>query len=243
MYSIFPFTLFGKIFWSSSVLQVFLNQIWFVQILVCLCFCFKYKRYWPQKNTKYNIYIKQIHFYFFVLSLLYIYEIFELKTFYLIFEKFLHHVLAILLFVVTYLKPQIISVLYLIPYLIHSIYWLKYGFDTDLVLLIYNISILVCSVIIMIKSYNRRVKTYSLRVLLLSGLLYNVNIFGAWYGYDVKILNLDMNKCFKSMAVSIVTSLPFYFYLVYVNMERKLILSDSIHKEIDRMHKPLLIEV
>lgn len=218
MKSIFPIGIFGVTFLSVTELQAFLNKIWFVQILICLCCCIKYKRYWPEYNKKYDAFIMQIYSYLFLSSVLYIIETFEEQLLFTSFDLFLHHIFAIMLFHVTYLKPHIISVCFLTPFLIHSLCWIP-GFNTDFVLIIYNISVLIVSVIMMNKSYNKHVKVYSLRALILCGLLYNTNIYSGYYGYNVEILNLDIEKCFKSLAVSLITSVPYYSYLVYVNID------------------------
>jgi hypothetical protein len=114
-------------------------------------------------------------------------------------------------------------VAFLTPFLKHSIYWLEHKVITkysDELLLLYNLSLLTNSVFIMYTTYNRTVKLYSLRVLLLSGLLYNVNIFGDRYGYYVEIFNLDYKKAINALWFSLATSSPLYAYLIYVNYEK-----------------------
>ena len=151
---------------------------------------------------------------------MYLAEILLSNTFFIMFERFAHHVVAILLFYVCYLKSTIISVSFLTPILIHSIYWVDFTREYSIELLFfYNLSILVNSIIIMLTTYNRTTKLYSLRVLILSGLLYNVNIFGDRYGYFVNLFELDYEKAKRALFFSLSTSSPLYIYLVYVNFE------------------------
>jgi len=200
------------------------NIIWVIQIFIAWLYCIKIKRFVPtQANAKISIIIKQFLAYLFTNAIIYILEMLFSNTFFTMFERFAHHVVAIILFYVCYLKQNIISVAFLTPFLIHSIYWLEHNVITKYsneLLLLYNLSLLTNSVFIMYTTYNRTVKLYSLRVLILSGLLYNVNIFGDRYHYNVEIFNLDYKKAKDSLWFSLATSTPLYSYLIYVNYEK-----------------------
>ena len=198
------------------------NQVWVIQIFIAWVYCIKIRRFLPEKpNAKISIFIKQFYIYLLTSSIVYLVEILLSNTFFRMFERFAHHVVAIILFYVCYLKSTIISVAFLTPILIHSIYWLRFTKEySDELLLIYNLSILVNSIIIMMTTYNRTNKLYSLRVLILSGLLYNVNIFGKRYEYFVNLFELDYEKAKSALFFSFATSSPLYFYLIYVNYEK-----------------------
>jgi hypothetical protein len=199
-----------------------LNKVWFLQILIAWLYCIKIRRFVPvQANAKNSIFIKQFYIYLFNNSLAYFVEVLFSNAFFILFERFAHHVISALLFYVSYLKPNIISVAYLTPFLLHSIYLLELSYQyTDEILFVYNLSILVCSAIMMYATYNRRIKFHSLRVLILSGLLFNVNLFGKNYGYYVNLFELDYKKAASSFMFSLALSSPFYFYLVHVNYEK-----------------------
>ena len=199
-----------------------LNKIWVIQIFIAWLYCIKIRRFLPTlTNARISILIKQFYIYLLTNSAVYFVEMLFSNTFYIMFERFGHHVVAILLFYVCYLKPTIISVAFLTPIFIHSIYWLdftnKYSHE---LLFLYNSSILVNSIVIMLTTYNRTTKLYSLRVLILSGLLYNFNIFGEKYNYYVNLFELDYEKAKSALFFSLSTSSPLYFYLIYVNYEK-----------------------
>ena len=232
LYKYLPEELLGKDNNSNEIIDVFAisnfnqilrncNQVWVIQIFMAWLYCIKIRRFLPAKpNTKSSIFIKQFYIYLLTSSIVYLAEILLSNTFFIMFERFAHHVVAILLFYVCYLKSTIISVSFLTPILIHSIYWVDFTREySNELLFFYNLSILVNSIIIMLTTYNRTTKLYSLRVLILSGLLYNVNIFGDRYGYFVNLFELDYEKAKRALFFSLSTSSPLYIYLVYVNFE------------------------
>ena len=199
-----------------------LNKIWVIQIFIAWLYCIKIRRFLPaQTNARISIFIKQFYIYLLTCSIVYFTEMLFSDTFYFLFERFAHHVVAILLFYSCYLKPTIISFCFLTPILLHSIYWLEIArIYASRLLVFYNLSILINSFIIMLTTYNRTTKLYSLRVLILSGLLLNVNMFGARYGFSVNLFELDYEKAKESLIFSLTTSSPLYFYLIYVNYEK-----------------------
>ena len=106
-----------------------------------------------------------------------------------------------MLFYVCYSKPNNICVAFLTALLIHSIYWLEFisEYYGNQILVIYNLTVLTNVIITVFKTYNRTVKLSSLGGLILSGLIYNVNVFGYMYGYNVNLFNLDYQKATKSL--------------------------------------------
>lgn len=198
------------------------NNIWFIQTLIALLYCIRIRRFVPtQPNAKISIFIKQYLICLITNSIVYLGEILLSNTFFTKFERFAHHVVAISLFYLTCLRPNIICVCILSTGFFHSLYWFDFTLEYKFhILFIYNLSLLVNSVIIMWTTYNRTVKLYSLKVLILTGLLYNINIFGDQYGYFVNLLELDFEKAKSSLIFSLSTSSPFYFYLIYVNWEK-----------------------
>ena len=93
--------------------------------------------------------------------------------------------------------------------------------SNEFVLMIYNLTLLLSCFVGIWKTYNTKVKLCSLRILIITGLLFNVNIFGYMYDYYVNIFDLDLRKAFVSIFISILTSLPYYFYLFYVYYKTK----------------------
>jgi hypothetical protein len=217
MFNNLPVEIFGHRFYSFEELLKLFNNIWIIQITICFCYCIRTKRYFPAFNLKINIFIKQLYVYFIVKSIIYGLQILFTDTFYFRLEIFLHHLLAISLFIFTYCNPLIISVCYLFPFLVHSIYWCYSGSYSDELLIIYNFTLLICPILISLKTYNRRVKIASIKILISAILLFNVNIVGHFYNYNIQIFKLNTDKLFKSIVMSLMFSVPFYFYLFYLN--------------------------
>ena len=205
-----------------DIILINFNQIWVIQIFIAWLYCIKRRRFVPVKvNSNTSIFIKQLFFYLFTSSIVYLAEMLLSNTFFGMFERFAHHVVAILLFYMCYLRPNILCFWLLTPVLIHSIYWLEFTNDySNELLFIYNLSLFSSAIIIMVTTYNRTVKLCRLRALIVSGLLYNVNIFGHRYGYFVNLFELDYKKAMSALLFSLSTSLPFYMYLIYVNYEK-----------------------
>lgn len=222
MYTILPLEIFGLSFYSFDELLKFFNNAWLIQIAVCFYYCIKTKQYFPTLNLKSNIFINQIYVYFLMKSIIYVSQIIFTESYYFRFEDFLHHIAAISLFLQSYFNPNVISACYLFPFLVHSIYWSYSGSYSDQLLAIYNMTLLICTTLITIKSYNTKKKIVGIKILITSALLFNVNLVGYFYGYNIRIFELDTEKFFESIMLSLFVSLPYYFYLVYVNFELKL---------------------
>ena len=193
------------------------NMIWIVQISLAWLYCIKKRKFSPvsPQNERNSIFINQFFAYFFSKSIIYLTEILFSNIFLIRFERFAHHVVSFLIFFVCYREPNILSVMILTPFLLHSIRWLPIGCENEF-LYIYNISILVVLILMMRTSYNRRVRLHSIRAFV-PVLMYNVNAFGFAYGYYVNIFDLDYEKAVYSFCFSLVTSSPVYIYLICVN--------------------------
>ncbi len=76
----------------------------------------------------------------------------------------------------------------------------------DEMLVLYNLSVLTSSILVLYTTYNRTFKLFSFKVMILPGLLYNVYIFGHKYGYFVEIFNLDYKKAMNALHFSLATS-------------------------------------
>lgn len=215
-----PFEVFGKKFQTYDEILLFFNKIWIVQISISLFYCLKKSLYLPRKESVNSYFLYQLYSYFALKSLIYLAEILFTQVFYEQLERFLHHVFAILIFLVTILQPNIISVFYLIPYLIHAIYWIEDLEFPDIILAAYNLSLLLSLSIIISKTYNKKKKIINLKFILSTSFLFNVNLFGYYYGYNVNLNNLNIKLFFSSIIKSFLTSTPFYFYLVIVNINK-----------------------
>ena len=140
------------------------------------------------------------------------------NVFFIRFERFAHHVVSYFSVLVCYQEPNIFCVMYIAPLFLNSLHWLPIGLQNEF-LYIYNVSIIIFSILTFYTSYNRRVKLLSARIFIVSGLLYNVNVFGYAYGFRVNIFDLNYEKAVYSFWFSLVTSSPLYGYLIYINCD------------------------
>ena len=202
------------------------NMIWIVQIFFAWFYCLKNRRFLPApaSNDRSSIFIKQFYTYLFAKSLLYLLEMIISGIFFIRFERFAHHAVSFLVFYVCYQEPNILCAMLLTPFLFHSIRWLPIGLESEF-LYIYNISIIAILILMMYSTYSRNL--HSIRIFIVSGLLYNVNVFGFAYGYHVKIFDLNYEKAVYSFWFSFLTSLPLYANLVYVNFGNKKFFSEK----------------
>lgn len=213
-----PIEVFGKKFQTYNQILLFFNKIWIIQISLGIFYCLKNSIYLP-RNVRINSYfIFQLYSYFGLKSIIYLAELIFSKVFYDQLERFLHHIFAILIFITSILEPNVFSVFYLLPYFIHSIYWIEELGFPDTILGTYNISLLLSLSIIIHKTYNRQKKIINLKFILSVSLLFNVNLFGYFYGYNVNLNYLDSEKFFISIIKSVLVSVPFYLYLIIVNL-------------------------
>jgi hypothetical protein len=198
------------------------NLVWLIQIFIAWLYCVKIKRFIPtQANARTSILFKQFLAYLFTNSMIYLLEMLFSNTFFIMFERFAHHFVSIIIFYVYYLKQNIICVATLTPLLIHSIFWLEFTAKyMDEILVLYNLSVLTSSILVLYTTYNRTVKLFNLRVMILPALLYNVNLFGHKYGSFVEIFNLDYKKAINALFFSLATSSPLFIYFIYVNYEK-----------------------
>lgn len=213
-----PIEIFGQSFQTYNQILIYFNKIWIIQISLTFFYCFKMSIYLPRSYPVNSYFISQIYSYFGIKSIIYLFEMLSSSIFYDQTERFLHHIFAILIFIKSILEPNVFSVFYLLPYFIHGIYWIEEFEFPESILAAYNFSLLLSTTVIIRKSYNRKNKIISLKLILFTSLLFNVNLFGHFYGYNVNLNNLDEHKFLNSWIKSIIISIPFYLYLIIVNI-------------------------
>jgi hypothetical protein len=159
--SIFPFHLFGIQFLSYDEINTTLNYLWIIQIAICFLYCLKQKKYIPSSSFKQSIYIKQIYAYFLTSSFVYLIEMLLSNILITLFERFMHHLFATVILCSVIFEPQILSVIFIMPSLIHSIYWLRTNGDySEILLFSYNFDILINLAIMVLTTYNKKLKLY-----------------------------------------------------------------------------------
>ena len=161
-------------------------------------------------------------------------EFFGSDILYFNFEKVIHHFLAMFLFILTYLEHDLISVVYVIPFWFHAFHaLLPRGILKSIILYSYAVCLFFAILVIVLFCYNRKQKLCSIKPVFIAILLYHTNAWSFFYGYYIKILELDFYKTVISLIFSSFLSLPFYIYLIYVNSnwDLKKIYSSTNEKE------------
>lgn len=210
----FPLDIFGQRFESFYDINVFLNYLWFIQIAICLLVCVKNQIHFPTKTRRVgkldNALIGQFYIYLLVSSISYLSEMVLGDILVENFELFLHHFFAVLFFYYNYLEKRTMCTCYLVPFLLHSLYWI---FVQDIILDVYNVSLMISIVLMLLKAYKRDTKLLSFRYFICIVLLFNSNMLGYFYGYGIKLWQLDYLNFVQSLVLSILVSSPFYIYL------------------------------
>ena len=206
---------------SKDNLDYYPNFIWIIQIFASLAYCLAKKRFVINEECNgirnQHFLIKQLYFYFSTQIILFLNELIQSDFIITNLEKFFHHLLAILLFLSTMYEPVFISVNYLIPTLIHCIYWCSIKTITPYfslkILAVYNLFLFIAAFNFFKKWY--RINYVTIRVPLLILILFNNNLIGYFYNYNINILNLDIFKLLISILKSLCISLPIFVFIIY----------------------------
>lgn len=195
----------------------YLNKIWIIQIFIGLIYCWVKKIYFPDKNNMVllnSILIKQIRFYLITHMMVYLMQMLFSNLIFQSFDCFLHHMLSIFLFLSTLYEPHVISVSYLVPYFMHCIYWF---IDTDMIelLVIYNIFLVMNSLIVVIYAYQKKIEIISIRIPLACVFIFNVNLFGLLYGFDLNLNNINIIRFWNAFGLSTISSMPLYVFFIF----------------------------
>jgi hypothetical protein len=210
---------------TTANLDYYPNFIWTIQISACLAYCLIKKRYIPNEKciNKQHFLIKQLYFYFITQIIIFLNELIQSNCIITNIEKFFHHLLAILLFFCTIYEPIFINVIYLLPTLIHSIYWCLTRSITPFfslkLLAVYNLFLFFASFYFLKQWYCTNYVT--LRVPLIGLILFNNNLIGYFYDFHINILNLDRFKLFISFIKSMCFTLPIYIFIIYFILRKK----------------------
>ena len=218
---LFPFkVLIFEIKSFDNIVYYFYRYIWTLQIFSAFIYCILIKRFLPvfyfSKKRDYHFMLKQLNFYFIGVIVIYIAEIYYTDIFWTEFERFVHHVFAILLFSSTVYEPNVISFIYLLPTLVHAIYWafLRSGSDYIYgILMIYNTLIFLMASL-MFYSCHWKSKRISIRCPLFVTFVFHSNMMGHFYGYGINFSFLHKEKFVDSLARSTCLALPVYLYLI-----------------------------
>ena len=185
------------------------NRIWFIQILICILYCAKQKRILPSDSHSKHLAVTQFRFFLLMNILVYSFEIVHTGIIFYNFDSFVHHIFAILIFIFSYLEQNVICVFYLLPYLMHTLYW-SLQCPTTL-LFIYNLSLVTVTMTIIF--VNHYWSSISLRIPLVTLCLAHTNLFSYFYDDYLYLEDLGTYESMRSMILSSFIALPTYFYL------------------------------
>ena len=176
------------------------NQFWLIQTIICFSYCIKAKKLFPNTSNLRRPAILQFNLVLLTNFILYITEICYTSFVVLSFNSFL--------------QQNIRCAFYLIPYLIHGIYW-YYEAQHYFLLFVYNISLLLTPVIITCFSYSTL--TVSLKIPFIRFCPLQFNMFTYFYDDDLNLQNVENLHLMRSVILSSLSSLPLYIYLFNID--------------------------
>ena len=136
------------------------------------------------------------------------------------FERFLHHFVAILVMVSTVREQNILCFHYVFLIFLHALYWTLTRSDyisqnnVYKLLVIYSLLLLVYSFLLLWRFY-WRLKYVSMRIPVYATLLFNINLMSHFYGYFIDLYNLNYKSLLKSSCISFALSSPVYMFIIY----------------------------
>ena len=147
-------------------------------------------------------------------AILYIAEILYTRLIVLSFNSFIHHIVAIIIFILTLFQQNMICVFNLIPYVFYSLYW-YFESQYDYLLYVYNGSLIVVTILIACFSYSTH--DMRLKIGLITLCLFQFNIFTYFYENELNFSEkLKTFKLIKSLIFSFLLTTPFYLYLLNI---------------------------
>jgi hypothetical protein len=212
---------FNNIYYYSSF-------IWIWQITLALLHCITAKIYYPSNsfiNNSNNFSFKQLKIYLITQMILYFIEIILTDILITKFERFSHHVFAILLFGSVLYQPIIICFNFVLPIFIHAIYWLiseSVSYDqSNYALMVYNASLIICCSLIFKECFWTNKNLIHFRSPLFATCLFYVNMMGYFYDYNINLKQLDNFKFFKSIIFSLFLTFPIFSCFIYLHFRNK----------------------
>jgi hypothetical protein len=206
---------------ANDIIYYCYCYIWTLQILIAFIFCICTKRFLPflyfNKRIDHHFLLNQLNIYFIGMILIYLFEIYYDSIYWTMFEKFLHHIFAILLFLATIYEPNTICFFYLLPTLVHAIYCSFSKPESQLsylLLMSYNLLMIIAIALGLVCCY-WKYKCISMRCPLFATMVFNSNMMGYFYGYDINFEMLDKENFAKSIVKSIILTTPLYLCLIY----------------------------
>ena len=197
-----------------TVLVIF-NAFWLIQTSACILYCAFKRRLLPIVRVESEHFaIKQLFLMLITNALLYAIQLLMIDNWIYSFNNCLHHLLAIAIFIQTIYESNIISVIYCLPYLFHTLYW-SIG-HSNVTLFVYNFFLFVSSILMLV--YCKKVITF--KIPLFGSILLQINLFWYLYGDDLRLFEINREKLIESVILAITAATPFNI-LFYFNFKIK----------------------
>lgn len=231
MINLFPFYFFSLKFDNFDDVVYHLNRtIWITQIFTSLVYCLVTKRFLPYNRdtpprpSKWDILLKQVNIYFLLACVVYGMEMIFSTVIYTMFERFLHHLIAICIMIATLIEQNILCFHYIFPLFLHALYWTLTRSNYLSAQNVYNLLVAYSSLLLIYASillwrFYWKLNIITVRIPLCATFLFNINIMSHFYGYFVHLYNVDVERMLRAILISVSLSAPIYifiFYTIYV---------------------------
>ena len=180
------------------------NRLWFMQTLVCIFYCIRVRRFFPVALNSNHFAISQFNIVLITNGFLYLAEIVYTQKIRLNFNSFLHHIITFRIFIFILRQQTMICFIFLIPYLLHSLYWC-FIVQHEYLLWAYNISIAFVALVI----HSVRYKNLQLRIPTI--FLLQTNLFTYFYDGALNLHAIDISKLGMSLFSSCLVTMLLYF--------------------------------
>ncbi|KAJ3098081.1 hypothetical protein HDU96_000153 [Phlyctochytrium bullatum] len=121
-----------------------LNRFWLLQSLLALLWCWRSRRFFPQRGGSWTAWpARQFAFLLVVHGLFYVIELYTTKMWTGFTAMAIHHSVALLIFATVAREPNSLCVVTLAPFAWHALYW-SLGAESDLLLYSYNWLLFLC---------------------------------------------------------------------------------------------------
>jgi len=195
--------------------NVVLNRMWFFQMLTCFVTCVATGRLWPvsksaaRQQTPWAI--AQVKLYLLTNVTLYVIEMYYKGIFHEEFDKWMHHFVALLIFVQSFREQNLLSAVYCLPFLVHTFYWLLLAQHFPL-LIVYN-SLFFVAIFSVLNHGSLRNITPTMPFL--GFVIIHVNLFSYFYETKLNLRQIDYAKMYMALLKSSLIAAQLYLYVIW----------------------------
>jgi hypothetical protein len=207
------------------VVLVYANRIWLIQTLISILYCFHIRRLKPVKRKDLkdeSIFVLQFLVMLISNLIIYVIELSMIKNWTEKLDTCLHHAFSICIFIQTFIENNIVSLIYLLPYFTHTIYWSSIINYDDVLLAIYYISFLITCIFLINRSVLQEI---SYKIPLYGMFISTVNLSWYFHGQDLNLFNFQTPKLMLAIIKAMMVNMPVYINFHYILAKKE---TDSI---------------